>query len=175
MSSTFTSPIRIFKRNNPSNDGTIAPDNTGASQSSQQVTFSGVAAAGAITTYGVGSQSTTADSVVIPAGSIISDIKLYETTAPTALTAGVITVAIGATTIGTITATTAGGVITYVPSTTVAAAAVLANVGTSDVTLSFTWARTAITGTLAGTISVEYTPRNVDGSIIAYGSGLTNN
>ena len=141
MSSTFSTPIRIFKRNNPSNDGTIAPDNTGASQSSQQVTFSGVAAAGAITTYGVGSQSTTADSVVIPAGSIISDIKLYETTAPTALTAGVITVAIGATTIGTITATTAGGVITYVPSTTVAASAALANVGTSDVTLSFTWAR----------------------------------
>ena len=141
MSSTFSTPIRIFKRNNPSNDGTIAPDNTGASQSSQQVTFSGVAAAGAITTYGVGSQSTTADSVVIPAGSIISDIKLYETTAPSALTAGVITVAIGATTIGTITATTAGGVITYVPSTTVAASAALANVGTSDVTLSFTWAR----------------------------------
>ena len=176
MSSTFSTPIRIFKRNNPSNDGTIAPDNTGASMSSQQVTFSGVAAAGAITTYGVGSQSTTADSVVIPAGSIISDIKLYETTAPSALTSGVITVAIGATTIGTITATaTNGGLIAFTPSATAAAAALLANVGTSDVTLTFTWARSAITGTLAGTLSVEYTPRNLDGSIIAYGSGYTNN
>ena len=133
MSSTFSTPIRIFKRNNPSNDGTIAPDNTGASQSSQQVTFSGVAAAGAITTYGVGSQSTTADSVVIPAGSIISDIKLYETTAPSALTAGVITVAIGATTIGTITATTTGNVIGFVPATTTAAAALLAKIGRAHV------------------------------------------
>ena len=36
MSSTFSTPIRIFKRNNPSNDGTIAPDNTGAAQVTQQ-------------------------------------------------------------------------------------------------------------------------------------------
>ena len=175
MSSTFTTPIRIFKRNNPTNDGTIAPDNTGASQVSQQVQFSSVAANATVTTYGIGVQSTTATNVVIPAGSIISNIKLFESTAPTALTAGVITVAIGATTIGTITANTTGGVISFTPAATEAAAALLANVGTSDVTLVFTWARTAITGTLAGTVTVEYTARNVDGSIIAYGSGYTNN
>jgi len=176
MSSTFTTPLRIFKRNNPTNDGTIAPDNTGVTNCSQQVQFSGVATAGAIVTYGIGSQSTTLDNVVIPAGSMISNIRLFETTAPSALTTGVITVAIGATTIGTITATaTNGGVISFVPTATSAAAALLANVGTSDVTLTFTWARSAITGTLAGTLDVAYVARNVDGSIIAYGSGYTNN
>ena len=176
MSSTFTGPIRIFKRNNPTNDGTIAPDNTGAANCSQQVQFSGVAAAGAITTYGIGSQSTTQDSIVIPAGAMISNVRLFETTAPSALTSGVITVTIGATTIGTITATaTNGGVISYVPAATTAAAALLANVGTSDVTLTFTWARSAITGTLAGVLDVSYIARNVDGSIVAYGSGYTNN
>ena len=175
MSSTFTSPIRIFKRNNPTNDGTIAPDNTGAASVTQQVQFSGVAAAGAIVTYGIGSQSTTVDNVVIPAGSLISNIRLFETTAPSALTAGVITAAIGATTIGTITATaTNGGVISFVPATTTAAAALLANVGTSDVTITFTWARSAITGTLAGVLDVSYVARNLDGSIVAYGSGYTN-
>ena len=176
MSSTFTTPIRIFKRNNPTNDGTIAPDNTGAASVTQQVQFSGVATAGAITTYGIGSQSTTLDNVVIPAGSLISNIRLFETTAPSALTSGVITAAIGATTIGTITATaTNGGVISMVPATTTAAAALLANVGTSDVTITFTWARSAITGTLAGVLDVSYVARNLDGSIIAYGSGYTNN
>lgn len=175
MSSTFSTPIRIFKRNNPTNNGVIAPDNTGAAQVSQEVQFSNVAANTTVTTYGIGVSSTTATNVVIPAGSLISNIKLFETTAPSALTAGVITVAIGATTVGTITATTAGGVISFVPTTNTTAAALLANVGTSDVTLTFTWARTAITGTLSGTISVEYTARNVDGSIIAYGSGYTNN
>jgi hypothetical protein len=175
MSSTFTSPIRIFVRNNPTNDGTIAPDNTGASNASQQVTFSGVNAAGAITTYGVGSQSTVLDNIVIPAGSLISNVRLFETTAPSAFTGMVITVAIGATTIGTITPTTTGGVISFVPATTTAAAALLANVGTSDVTLTFTVGTTSgVTGTLAGTIDVSYIPRNLDGSIVAYGSGLSN-
>jgi hypothetical protein len=176
MSSTFTGPIRIFKRNNPTNDGTIAPDNTGAASVTQQVQFANVAANTTIATYGIGVSSTTADSVVIPAGALISNIRLFETTAPSALTAGVITVTIGATTLGTITATaTNGGVISFVPATTTAAAALLANVGTSDVTLVFTWARTAITGTLAGVLDVSYVARNVDGSIIAYGSGYTNN
>jgi hypothetical protein len=174
MSSTFTSPIRIFVRNNPTNDGTIAPDNTGASNASQQVTFSGVNAAGTIATYQVGSP-TTADSIVIPAGSLISNVRLFETTAPSAFTGLVITVNVGATAIGTITPTTAGGVISLVPATTTAAAAIMANVGTSDVTLSFVVGTTSgVTGTLAGTIDASYVPRNIDGSIIAYGSGYTN-
>jgi len=174
MSSTFTSPIRIFVRNNPTNDGTIAPDNTGASNASQQVTFSGVNAAGTITTYQVGSP-TTVDSIVVPAGSLISNVRLFETTAPSAFTGLVITVNVGATAIGTITPTTAGGSISFVPAATTAAAAIMANVGTSDVTLSFVVGTTSgVTGTLAGTLDVSYVPRNLDGSIIAYGSGYTN-
>ena len=95
MSSTFTSPIRIFKRNNPSNDGTIAPDNTGAAQVTQQQ---------------------------------------YIT--------------------NPITATTGSATV----------------LSTADV-----GSTTAITGAVGGTFSVEYTARNVDGSITAYGSGYTNN
>ena len=174
MSSTFTSPIRIFVRNNPSNDGTIAPDNTGASSAAQQVVFSGVNAAGAISTYQVGAP-TTADSVVVPAGSLITNVRLFETTAPSAFTGLVITVAVAGTAVGTITPTTTGGVISIAFTATAAVAALLANVGTSDVTLTFTVGTTSgVTGTLAGVFDVSYAPRNVDGSIAAYGSGYTN-
>ena len=174
MSSTFTTPIRIFKRNNPTNNGVIAADNTGAATASQQVTFSGVNAAGTIATYQVGAP-TILDVIVIPAGSMISNVRLFETTAPSAFTGLVITVNVGSTAIGTITPTTTGGSISLVPAATTAAAAIMANVGTSDVTLSFVVGTTSgVTGTLAGTLDVSYTPRNLDGSIIAYGSGFTN-
>ena len=174
MSSTFTTPIRIFKRNNPTNNGVIAADNTGAASASQQVTFSGVNAAGTITTYQVGAP-TVVDTVVIPAGSMISNVRLFETTAPSAFTGLVITVNVGATAIGTITPTTTGGIISLVPAATTAAAAIMANVGTSDVTFSFVVGTTSgVTGTLAGTLDVSYVPRNLDGSIVAYGSGFTN-
>ena len=174
MSSTFTTPIRIFKRNNPTNNGVIAADNTGAASASQQVTFSGVNAAGTITTYQVGAP-TVVDTVVIPAGSMISNVRLFETTAPSAFTGLVITVNVGSTAIGTITPTTTGGIISLVPAATTAAAAIMANVGTSDVTFSFVVGTTSgVTGTLAGTLDVSYVPRNLDGSIVAYGSGYTN-
>ena len=174
MSSTFTTPIRIFKRNNPTNNGVIAADNTGAASASQQVTFSGVNAAGTITTYQVGAP-TVVDTVVIPAGSMISNVRLFETTAPSAFTGLVITVNVGSTAIGTITPTTTGGIISLVPAATTAAAAIMANVGVNDVTFSFVVGTTSgVTGTLAGTLDVSYVPRNLDGSIVAYGSGYTN-
>ena len=176
MSSTFTTPIRIFKRNNPTNDGTIAPDNTGAAQSTQQQFISPITtaiSAGALSTYDVG--TTTAVPFVLPAGAIINTIRFYETTAPSAITGGVITVAVAGVDVGTITPTTTGGVIIMTPTATAAVATVLNNVGTTDATVTFTaTAISAITGTLAGTFSIEYTTRNVDGSIIAYGSGYTN-
>ena len=187
MSSTFTGPIRVFKRNNPTNDGTIAPDNTGAARLSQQAFIAPITAtqaAGALPTYELG--TTTAVPFVLPAGSIIEDIKLYETSAPSALTGGVITVAIQitnpctgtvtTTTLGTLPPDTTGGVFTMAAPATAANAAIFANIGPLDATLTFTaTAITAITGTLAGTFSVDYTARNVDGSIIAQGSGYTNN
>lgn len=176
MSVTFTSPIRVYKRNNPTNDGTIAPDNTGAVQLTQQAKIADITAtrsAGAVPTFPIG--STTAATFTIPAGSIVDTVYFYETTAPSALTGGVVTVAIGGVNIGTITPTTAGGKIEVVLTASAAVAAALANVGTSDVTVTFTaTAITAITGTLGGTFSVEYTARNVDGSIINTGSGYTN-
>jgi hypothetical protein len=186
MSSTFTSPIRVFKRNNPTNDGTIAPDNTGAARLSQQQFFAPITAvrtAGAIPTFDVG--STTAVPFVLPAGSIIEAIKFYETSAPATLTGGVITVAIvqtspvdgslTTTTLGTFTPDTTGGVFTLTAPATAALAAIWNTIGTLDATLTFTaTAITVLTGTLAGTFSVEYTARNADGSITPYGSGYTN-
>jgi hypothetical protein len=186
MSSTFTSPIRVFKRNNPSNDGTIAPDNTGAARLSQQQFFAPITAtraAGAIPTFDVG--STTAVPFVLPAGSIIESIDFLETSAPATLTGGVITVALvqtspvdgslTTTTLGTFTPDTTGGKFTLTAPATAAAAALYNNIGTLDATLTFTaTAITVLTGTLAGTFSVNYTARNADGSITPYGSGYTN-
>ena len=188
MSSTFTQPIRIFKRNNPTNDGTILPDNTGAARCSQQSYIAAITAttSGAVVlpTYDVG--STTATPFVLPAGAIIENVRFYETTIPSALTGGVITVnlvttsptdgSLTTTAIGTITPTaTNGGVITISFATTAAATALSANIGTLDATLTFSQATiSAITGTLAGTFSVDYTARNYDGSTAAYGSGYTN-
>lgn len=176
MSVTFNTPVRIFKRNNPSNDGTIAPDNTGATQATQQSFIAPITAtqgAGALPTFDVG--NTTATPFVIPAGALISTIRFYETTAPSAITGGVITVNVAGVDVGTITPTTTGGIIVMTPTATASVASVLNNVGTSDATVTFTaTAISALTGTLAGTFSVEYTPRNYDGSITAVGAGYTN-
>jgi hypothetical protein len=150
MSSTFTQPIRIFKRNNPSNDGTIAPDNTGAAVVSQQAVISGITPA----------------TVVVPAGAIIQTIQSYIVTAPVTGTAANVT--IDAVTVGTLSNT--GGVNTAAFGTGTTGVAKLANVGDVDATVSYT----AITGA-AGVLSVTYTARNSDGTIIAYGSGYTNN
>ena len=189
MSSTFTGPIRVNKRNNPSNNGTIAPSNTGAARISQQDTIANITAttSGAVVlpTFKIG--ETTATPVVVPAGAIIENIKFYETVIPTALTGGVITVnllitnpttgAVTTTAIGTITPTaTNGGIISVAFATTAAATLLLSNVGTLDATIQFSQATiSALTGSLGGVFTVEYTARNVDGSITAYGSGYTNN
>ena len=188
MSSTFTQPLRINKRNNPSNDGTIAPDNTGAARISQQqyitnpitTTTSG---ATVLTTADIG--TTTAVPFVLPAGAIIESFEFYQDIAATGLTGGVITVSIAqtnpttsvvtTTAIGTITPTAAGGRIAGVFTATAATAAIIGNIGTLDATLTFSAATvSANTGTLGGTFSVNYTARNADGSITPIGSGYTN-
>jgi hypothetical protein len=190
MSSTFTGPIRVFKRNNPTNNGTIAPDNTGAVSCTQQSYITNPIAA----TTGTATVFTTADvgqttptPFVLPAGAQISNIRLFQTAAAGGLVGGVITVAIAqtnpttgavtTTTLGTITPTAAGGVIAIAFVASAAVAAILNNIGTLDATLTFTAASvtTLSSGSLAGTFDVSYTARNVDGSITAYGSGYTNN
>jgi hypothetical protein len=148
MSVTFNTPIRVFKRNNPSNDGTIAPDNTGAVVVSQDRAIVGA----------------TASTMTIPAGAIIHSIRSYVSTA--AGTPGTPNVTLGGTVIATL--SDAAGVNTA----TLAAgqAALLANIGTSDLPLVFTAGSGAV-----GTILVSYTARNPDGTITQPGSGYTNN
>lgn len=178
MSSTFSSPLRIFKRNNPTNDGTIAPDNTGAVQVAQQhylLPSISATTAGAVTLTTADVGTTTVTPLVIPAGSIVNHVFFLQTTAPSALTGGVITVAIDGVTVGTITPTTTGGRIGISFTNTAVAATKLANVGSVDAVVTFSQAAiSAITGTIAGTFDVQYTARNSDGSITAYGSGYTN-
>jgi hypothetical protein len=193
MSSTFTTPIRVFKRNNPTNNGVIAPDNTGAAKVSQEVQLlnqiTATTATGVLPIKEVGTGITTASPLIIPAGSIIQDVFIFQTQAPSALTGGVVTVnvlitnpstgAVTTTGIGTFTFNTTGGVLsmTRTGNATAAAAAVCANVGTLDAEIQFNLT-TAITGTFTGTLdaifAVEYVARNVDGSITAYGSNYTN-
>lgn len=149
MSSTFTCPIRINKYNNPTNDGTIAPDNTGAAQCTVQAAL-------------VGGVETT---VVIPAGSIISNVQGYFT----AVGAGSATqVDVDGETVGTLSDAAGVNAITF--DTAATSVGLLANVGTSDVALTFTPG-----GSAEGFLSVTYTPRNADGTITPYGSGYTNN
>lgn len=148
MSSTFTCPIRINKYNNPTNDGTIAADNTGAAQCTVQKAI-------------VGGTATT---VVIPAGSIVDGFKSYITTA--AGTPGTPDVSIGATVVATLSDDAGVNTATL----QAADAGLLANVGTSDVTVSFTAGADA-----EGFLSVTYTPRNADGTITPIGQGYTNN
>ena len=166
MSSSFTGPIRIYKYNNSTNNGVIAPDNTGAARVSQQQFFAPITAvqsAGAIPTFDIG--TTTAVPFVIPAGSIITNVTGYFTTA--AGTPAATNVTVAGTTVGTL--SDAAGINNITFGTGSTAVGLLANVGTADVTVSYTAGASAV-----GTLSVRYTPRNSNGSITAYGSGLSN-
>lgn len=145
MSVTFNTPVRVFKRNNPSNDGTIAPDNTGAAIVSQQAAIVGG----------------TATQIRIPAGSIVHSITDYVTTA--AGTPGATNVTIGTDVVATL--TDAAGF----NSASLTGVARLANTGTSDLWLSYTAGAGAV-----GVLSVQYTARNWDGTITAQGAGLSN-
>ena len=189
MSVTFNQPVRIYKFNNSSNNGVIAPDNTGVAAATQQsYILNPISAAnsGTVTFQTADVGQTTATPFVLPAGAQISNVRLYQTTAAANLAGGVITVSITqtnpttsantTTAIGTITPTAAGGVITWVPTATAATATILNNIGTLDATLTFAAANvTALTGgSLSGTFDVSYTPRNYDGSIINVGQGYTN-
>lgn len=144
MSVTFNTPVRVFKRNNPTNDGTIAPDNTGAAVVTQQVAL---VAGSAVT-------------VTIPAGAIVHDVQAYMTTGA----AGTPNVTIAGDVVGTV--STAAGVNSLVVTGNVGR---LINVGTTDATLSYT-----ATAATVGTLSVMYTARNPDGTITAQGAGLSN-
>ena len=153
MSSTFTVPMRLNTRQTTSNDGTISADNTGAAMISQQVAI----VAGAAATE------------VIPAGSIIHSIDGYLNVVGAASRAVSLTVNGVTTAVGTLT-TTALGKATVAFTASAAVANLLANVGPYNCTITL-----ASEAASAGTLSIQYTGRNTDGTIIAYGSGYTNN
>ena len=153
MSSTFTVPIRLNTRQTTSNDGTISADNTGASQISKQVAIVAAAAATA----------------VIPAGSIIHSIDGYLNVVGAASRAVSLTVNGVTTSVGTLT-TTALGKVAVSFTASAAVANLLANVGAYDCTVTL-----ASEAASAGTLSIQYTGRNADGTITPYGSGYTNN
>lgn len=150
MSSTFSQPLRIFKRNNPSNDGTSTPDNTGAAVVSQQIVTNGFSPV----------------TVTLPAGAIVQEISGYFTSAP--VTATTPNVSINTVTVGTLSNAAGIHATTFVTGAT--GVALLANVGSVDATVSYPGATGAV-----GVLSVVYTARNSDGTITAYGSGYTNN
>jgi len=152
MSSTFTLPLRLNTRQTTSNDGTISTANTGAAQISQQTPI--VAA--------------TAATVTIPAGSIIHSIDGYLNVVGAASRAISLTVNGTTTAVGTLT-TTALGKVAVAFTASAAVANLLANVGAYDCTITL-----ASEAASAGTLSVQYTGRNADGTITAYGSGYTN-
>ena len=90
-------------------------------------------------------------SVMLPAGSMIHAVQSLMTTGA----AGTPNVTVGSTIIGTL--STAAGFNTL--SVTAGNVGTIANVGSSDITLSFT-----ATAASAGTLVVAYTVRNSDGS-----------
>lgn len=152
MSTTFTVPMRLNTRQTTSNDGTISADTTGASQISRQVAIVGGAAA----------------TVVIPAGSIIHSIDGYLNVVGAASRAISVTVNGVTTSVGSLVTTSLGKVgATFTASAAVAN--LLANVGAYDCTITL-----ASEAASAGVLSVQYTGRNSDGTITAYGSGYTN-
>lgn len=189
MSVTFNQPVRINKYNNATNNGVIAPDNTGAATCTQESYITNpISAANSgtvvLTTADIG--ATTVTPFVLPAGAIIEEVTLYQTSSAANLAGGVITVSLvqpsttggsnTTTALGTITPTAAGGVIPMSITASNAVAAVMSNIGLVDATLTFSAANvTAITGgAVGGVLQCQYTPRNYTGSIINVGAGLSN-
>ena len=101
----------------------------------------------------------------VRAGAIVRSVTAYVTTA--AGTPGTPNVTIGAEVVGTLSDAAGINAITF--GTGATAVGLLANVGTSDVTLSYTAGVDAV-----GYLSVAWTARNPDGTITNVGEGYTN-
>lgn len=162
MSVGFTLPVRGFKRNNPSNDGTIAADNTGAAIFAQTV-------------YEPDNNGVT---VTIPAGSLITDIRTY---VATATTDAAMTVTVTGTLNGTATTITSAAlgaterildVLGTATDISEAELLGLVNVGPSDVTLTID--TTSAAGAQQSYHVISYIGRNPDGTITPQGQGLVN-
>lgn len=101
---------------------------------------------------------------VVPAGSMITNLALYQTTKFVG-TSGVITIYLNGTAIAASSAITAGasGIITFTPSTD-AQTALFNNVGSTDAIITYTVGSSGTFSAGAGTLLIEYSVRNSDGS-----------
>jgi hypothetical protein len=99
---------------------------------------------------------------VLPAGSLIIDLRFITTTTFDAATT--ITLSIGATAITGALTVTSPGVYTFVAATTEAATALWANTGATDKFITYTVSQGASTAGV-GTLVVEYVVRNSDGTM----------
>ena len=127
--------------------GTIR--NTGATVVSQSVA--------------IGTGSTTANAFVLPAGALITGAQLITTTL---YGAGTVKLSIGAVDISntlTLPTTTPGAAALTLGAGGVSAAALIANVGSTDAIVTYTLA-SATTG--AGTLVITYVVRNSDGTSV---------
>lgn len=160
MSVSFTLPIKGFRRLATNNDGSSSADNTNA------VSLTGF----------VNSPDNSARTIIIPAGAAIYRISAVWTGASVDAAA---TVTIATSTGISYTSGAIGASTRFVDHTAGFAAAAaanaqfLANVGTSDVTITFT--ETSAVGPQAQTFFVEYIGRNADGTIYSAGANTTNN
>ena len=201
MSGTYTAPIRIGARQGATFDGTRTNasslsigDNTGAATVSQELfMYTNAAAAGNLPFYRVGVGGTffnngavsipafgtaTASQAqviaTIPAGSRLQFISVNLEQAPTAITGGALNFALNGTNIGSYTVTAASltsGLMTWTAS--LAASQLQAYVGATDAVLTVALAGTGITGGILAELSVNYTPRNLNGTIAGVGTGQT--
>lgn len=116
--------------------------------------------------------TTATTSFVLPAGAIVHDVSLYVDTTVFNGTAPTVTIKNGSTTVGTITPTTAtAGLYSMSATATVAAIALLSNVGATDAIFTHTVSGTSVT-TGAATLAITYSVRGSDG--VGYPTGQQN-
>jgi hypothetical protein len=100
---------------------------------------------------------------VLPAGACITSVQLIIDSVVFNGTSPIMTIKNGSTTIGTVTITSAtGGQYTMTATTTVADAAKITNVGSTDAIITYTVSGTTVT-TGSGTLIIAYIVRGSDG------------
>jgi hypothetical protein len=102
---------------------------------------------------------------VLPAGACITSVQLIIDSVVFNGTSPIMTIKNGSTTIGTVTITSAtGGQYTMTATTTVADAAKITNVGSTDAIITYTVSGTTVT-TGSGTLIIAYIVRGSDGAM----------
>lgn len=190
----FHTPLTIFRRQSAT-DGTTAPanasgltlgNNDGAVTASQEYyIFQNTVVAGNQPLYEVGVGGTgyisgaisipgagVANAQVIgtiPAGSRIQGANVNFLQAPTAVVGGSLTFSLNGTAIATASFSNAIGNVIVTFANTLAALRLIAYVGPSDAVLTVTLAGTGLTGGVLAEVSLVYTAKRGDGSILAQG------